>query len=447
MGVANRRHRGSSRSALGLGAAAAAAAAAALTWTASSAGQPDPTYGPASVDGATSDWSLPGDRFATLHKGGDSRSPVAATLFLRYDCSAGVLYALVLAEPGVLLRTDDAGETYLRIDDASKAVHGKSGDDGTPPDFAWVGEEGFRARGFEASARVPRGGHVLRVHAKMASEDADGYDALDVAGRTVPLALACPAPGVAPPPATETAPTPGAPGGAPAPEAAPTTVPVDLEIAKVADPARVRVGARSTFAVTVRNKGERHASAVVVEDDLPAGVALASASASQGSCSGEGRVVCDLGGLAPGAVATVAIVVVGAVPGEVTNVARTSAQQPDANPADNEARATLTIVSAAGQRLGCYWLTASRGTLSVDDRTVIRVTVRVRGKRVPRIRVLAAGAGYRAARTTNARGVATFAVTPRRAGVIRFAVARGRTCGPARRLGVAGRVHEQALTG
>ena len=157
-----------------------------------------PSEGSATVDGATGDWSLGADFFANMTPGG-SGSAVLAKLYLRYDCDAEVLYALVLAEDGEkILQKDPTGapndftESYLTIDGSGKAVHGGSGNNGTPPDFAFVNPDGDVASGFEASASLEPGSHTLRVHALIADDsEEDGYVAIDTAGRTVSLDIEC----------------------------------------------------------------------------------------------------------------------------------------------------------------------------------------------------------------------------------------------------------------
>lgn len=157
-----------------------------------------PSEGSATVDGATGDWSFGADFFANMTPGG-SGSNVLAKLYLRYDCDAEVLYALVLAEDGQKILqedpTGDAGdltESYLQIDGSGKAVHGGSGNNGTPPDFAFVDPDGDVADGFEASASLEPGSHTLRAHALVADDSQeDGYVAIDTAGRTVDLDIEC----------------------------------------------------------------------------------------------------------------------------------------------------------------------------------------------------------------------------------------------------------------
>ena len=194
-GFSGRRARLSTRSAASI-AAGVVLLSALIAPTAALAASP--SEGSATVDGATGDWSLGADFFANMTPGG-SGSAVLAKLYLRYDCDAEVLYALVLAEDGEKIlqkdptgSADDYTESYIQIDGSGKAVHGGSGNNGTPPDFEFVNPDGDVASGFEASASLEPGSHTLRAHALMAADsEEDGYIAVDSAGRTVDLDIEC----------------------------------------------------------------------------------------------------------------------------------------------------------------------------------------------------------------------------------------------------------------
>jgi uncharacterized repeat protein (TIGR01451 family) len=92
-----------------------------------------------------------------------------------------------------------------------------------------------------------------------------------------------------------------------------TTAQADLSVTKTDSPDPVTARSDVTYTVTVTNSGPATATGVTLVDQLPEAV-FVSATASQGSCarSGKGRRdgtrTCDLGSLAPGATATVTIV-------------------------------------------------------------------------------------------------------------------------------------------
>ncbi|MFN2222207.1 MAG: hypothetical protein ACK2UH_06625, partial [Candidatus Promineifilaceae bacterium] len=83
----------------------------------------------------------------------------------------------------------------------------------------------------------------------------------------------------------------------------------DLGISKSPSAASVLAGQLLTYTLTVSNSGPSNASLVQVNDTLPLGVTLHSASSSQGSCSLTNPVACQLGTLPLNASAVVTVVV------------------------------------------------------------------------------------------------------------------------------------------
>jgi hypothetical protein len=166
-----------------------------------------PSSGTVTVDGHTGDWDLGADFFANMTPGGGAGGAVLAKLYLRYDCNDEVLYALVLMKDGEKAVQTDPTEAYIRIDGSGKAVHGNSGNNGTPPDFSWVNGDGEVADGWEASAPVPAGNHTVRAHIKRVDDTPDGYTSLDNIGVNAPMELVCEQPTQTPAPTGTVAPT------------------------------------------------------------------------------------------------------------------------------------------------------------------------------------------------------------------------------------------------
>lgn len=146
-----------------------------------------PTHGTAEVDGVVDEWTA-ADEVAPLVAVTPPHE-TRATLSLRYDCAAEVLYARVQVRSGAMLRTDDPAEAYLRLGPGRKRVSGVNGGAG----FAWVNRDGDAAEGIEMSTPVPPGeyGSALRVHAKVFDASADGYETVDLAARADDLSVAC----------------------------------------------------------------------------------------------------------------------------------------------------------------------------------------------------------------------------------------------------------------
>lgn len=145
----------------------------AAAWPANleAAAPPAPTYGSAVVDGVIDEWTLTEDFFAVMHRGGKLEFPHAANLYLRYDCVAQTMYALVFTVNDgsgnpIPARADAPGIAALALNNSGgTVVTGNSGNNGVPPDFAWVGV-GFdgnpnHARGFEASFAMPPGSYQI----------------------------------------------------------------------------------------------------------------------------------------------------------------------------------------------------------------------------------------------------------------------------------------------
>jgi uncharacterized repeat protein (TIGR01451 family) len=123
----------------------------------------------------------------------------------------------------------------------------------------------------------------------------------------------------------------------------------DVSLAKADSPDPVRVGEPLTYTLTLTNNGPADATDVTLTDTLPAGVTFGSATPSKGSCpeSGDTRVRCDLGSLAPDASATVEVVVTPDLAGTLTNTASVDGEPNDPNPANNTAEESTTVEPAA----------------------------------------------------------------------------------------------------
>ena len=137
----------------------------------------------------------------------------------------------------------------------------------------------------------------------------------------------------------------------------------DVSLAMVAVPSSVIVGSNVTYTLTVLNSGPNPATGLILKDTLPAGVALVSASPSQGTASINGNVITgDLGTLTNGTGASVSIVVStspysNSVPVVITNTASITGNEADPNPLNNTASAVVSVdhprvnVVAAGATL------------------------------------------------------------------------------------------------
>jgi uncharacterized repeat protein (TIGR01451 family) len=135
----------------------------------------------------------------------------------------------------------------------------------------------------------------------------------------------------------------------------------DLSISKTASPSSLTVGQELTYSIGVTNKGPDSAPGVAITDNLPAGVALGSATASQGNCSSSsGVVTCVLGALASGASATAQIKVTPQASGTALNQATAASGVGDPIAANNAASARAQVNAPPSPP------TASRESLRVN---------------------------------------------------------------------------------
>jgi uncharacterized repeat protein (TIGR01451 family) len=150
---------------------------------------PEPSSGWANVDGNPTEWDTTNDFFSNMIRAGGNggQTKVESKLSLRYNCGAQVMYALVLAEPGITIPADRPDDNFVKIG-GIKMVDGSTGDDGTAPDFAYVGVSSGQAAGWEASFPLPPGSYTINVHAQV--EDG-GSQTSAVPDRAIDLVVEC----------------------------------------------------------------------------------------------------------------------------------------------------------------------------------------------------------------------------------------------------------------
>jgi uncharacterized repeat protein (TIGR01451 family) len=121
----------------------------------------------------------------------------------------------------------------------------------------------------------------------------------------------------------------------------------DVGMAKSVNDPTPAVGETITFSVTATNLGPSPATGVVVVDLLPAGLALSSATPSQGAYDA-GTGTWSVGSLAVNGSATLTLTALVTAPGTITNTATKTAQnEPDPNPNNDTASSTITATRVA----------------------------------------------------------------------------------------------------
>lgn len=152
-----------------------------------SAAAPEPSYGTAVVDGKYIEWDLGADHFADMHEAYNANKDVLSKLYLRYNCSAKVMYVLVLRVPPYEVQPT-ADDAWVRIDSAEGApvVSGTTGNDGIPPDFEWVKNDTGTIIGYEASFPLEPGTHTIGAHIQIKPGRTSG-----TIDKQIPLVINC----------------------------------------------------------------------------------------------------------------------------------------------------------------------------------------------------------------------------------------------------------------
>ena len=123
----------------------------------------------------------------------------------------------------------------------------------------------------------------------------------------------------------------------------------DLSVANSVDKPSAAAGDNLTYTITVTNSGPALAYGTHLTDQFSQGSQFVSATPSQGTCSpSSADVVCELGELASGAVATVSVVVRAPSSGTAVNTAYITSQMYDPNTGDNQASTTTEVGSGSG---------------------------------------------------------------------------------------------------
>ncbi len=125
----------------------------------------------------------------------------------------------------------------------------------------------------------------------------------------------------------------------------------DLTVSKTVTPTRPVPGQRVTYLLSVRNLGPSTATEVSVSDQVAPELTDVTAQPSVGTCSvsAEGRVLCGLGGLPPGASATVTVSgsLDLAYTGTLTNAATAASPTPDPDDFNNRASVSAVVAPSA----------------------------------------------------------------------------------------------------
>jgi len=163
----------------------------------------------------------------------------------------------------------------------------------------------------------------------------------------------------------------------------------DLSITQNDSPDLVHTGDNLTYTLTITNHGPSEATGVTITDTLPPGVTVVSVTPSQGTCTGQSTIMCELEAVASGATATVTLVVQvlpSAGTGGMSNTVSVGNIEPDPDPANNTATVVTTVVTPEGPDLVGSWVKTSgrcreAGTSTVNCKFKGTILVKNQGTR------------------------------------------------------------------
>ncbi len=218
-----------------------------------------------------------------------------------------------------------------------------------------------------------------------------------------------------------------------------------------------------TYTMTVTNKGPDTATNVQLVDPAPAGITYLTVNPGSPTCTlTPALITCSLGTLDPNQSKSVTVTARATTIGTKTNTATvTGSGGRETNPADNVDTA-VTVVPQALQpptakpkpkpkpkQQVCLTLTVTPKMVTADGRPdTVKVKTTAGPKRVKGTMVRIKGAGVKKSARSNARGIATLRINPKRPGVLTITAVETKNqqvCGP-RRIGAVG-VFLPPLTG
>jgi uncharacterized repeat protein (TIGR01451 family) len=228
--------------------------------------------------------------------------------------------------------------------------------------------------------------------------------------------------------ATDTAPV--TVNAIPPPPPAPPAPKIDLAITKTGAPNPVTTGNQITWTMVVTNNGPNGATGVTVADPVPAGTTFVSVATTQGTCTGGAAVTCQLGSLAVGSSVTITLVTTAGSTGTLTNTATTVGNEAETNTANNTATASVVAQGPFVPPVRyCTAVRVSPKTLFVGRKVKLTMRITQNGKPVQGIRIKIKGATLSiTTQKSNAKGMVTVTVKPKRAGIVTFVPVSHKGC-------------------
>ena len=247
---------------------------------------------------------------------------------------------------------------------------------------------------------------------------------------------------------------PGDPG-VPSESTVPTPT-IDLHVDVGAKPEPVELGTELAYTISVGNRGPDTATDVLLSAGFSATVAVRDVTTTRGSCLAGAVVVCQLGVVEAGALATVVVRVRPLSTGRLTNTVTALGSETDSNPDDNVATAVSIVYLPNPPRPpvarppdlpgACVDFRVGPVVIRAGVTSTVLVVVAAGAPRKP-ARVDARGAGAHVVGATGTGGVAHLRIHPTRAGIVTVTLLGRRLCRGPRRIGVVAGVLRPPVTG
>jgi uncharacterized repeat protein (TIGR01451 family) len=225
----------------------------------------------------------------------------------------------------------------------------------------------------------------------------------------------------------------------PPPPPPPPAPKIDLAITKVGTPNPTTVNHNITWTITVVNNGPNNATGVTVADAIPGGTAFVSATSTQGTCTGTAMLNCQIGSLSVGQTVTITLVTTANQTGTIPNTAIVVGNEAETNTANNTATATVNVVGVFKPPVVyCTAVAVSPKQLFVGKTNTLKMRLTQHGKAARGVRVRIKGSTISVTTApSNAHGLVTRKVTPKKAGIVMFTPIASKRCN-APRVGVIG---------
>ena len=140
----------------------------------------------------------------------------------------------------------------------------------------------------------------------------------------------------------------------------------DLSLVKNDDPNPATLGVPFTYTLEITNNGPDTATNVIVTDTLPRGFSLGQVTLTQGTCTGNRELICQLGSLETESTATVTLSVISTILGDFTNEAMVTSSTTDPQIGNNTDNEDTTVTVPVGTELADLLVTLGQSERRIN---------------------------------------------------------------------------------